>query len=245
MLKNIAKKVLPPYLVRLIREFRINYCDSSAIKSYSQEGEDLILLRILGYKRSGFYVDVGAHHPKRFSNTYLFYKLGWRGINIDPTPGSMKLFNKFRPRDINLEVGVSDSPGFLKFYMFNEPALNTFDEELARERDGKNRYRIVKVEKVKLDTLENILDKHLPKNTEIDFLSVDVEGLDFQVLKSNNWDKYKPKVVIVEILRKPLEELLDDEITLFMRKNGYKLFAKTLNSVFFSDEDFLYHKFGM
>ena len=64
--------------------------------SYSQEGEDLVLRKIFKKQDKGFYVDVGAHHPKRFSNTFLLYKKGWNGINIDATPGSMKLFNKFR-----------------------------------------------------------------------------------------------------------------------------------------------------
>ena len=70
---------------------------------YSQNGEDLILNRFLENKKNGFYIDIGAHHPIRFSNTYLFYKKGWRGINIDAMPGSMDLFNKIRSRDINIE----------------------------------------------------------------------------------------------------------------------------------------------
>ena len=79
------------------------------LKSYSQEGEDIILARIFGKQQNGFYVDVGAHHPYRFSNTYFFYKRGWKGINIDAMPGSMKIFNKYRPRDKNIEAGISDT----------------------------------------------------------------------------------------------------------------------------------------
>ncbi len=74
-------------------------------------------------KTTGFYVDVGAHHPLRFSNTYKFYKRGWHGINIDAMPGSMDLFNRLRHRDINLERAVSDSKQILTYYAFNEPAL--------------------------------------------------------------------------------------------------------------------------
>ena len=79
--------------------------------SYSLQGEDMVLKELFADKNQGFYVDVGAHHPFRFSNTYLFYKKGWRGINIDAMPRSMELFDKFRPRDINIECGVASNGG--------------------------------------------------------------------------------------------------------------------------------------
>jgi hypothetical protein len=77
-----------------------------AIRSYSQEGEDRVLAHVLdiGRRDPGFYVDVGAHHPQRFSNTYAFYLAGWRGLNIEPRPGSLSLFQRLRPRDINLNL---------------------------------------------------------------------------------------------------------------------------------------------
>ena len=87
---------------------------------YSQNGEDLILNRFLENKEKGFFIDVGAHHPIRFSNTYLFYKKGWSGINIDAMPGSMTKFNKIRPKDINIEKGVGIKNDKLIFYQFNE-----------------------------------------------------------------------------------------------------------------------------
>ncbi len=90
---------------------RNNIFNGHSINSYSQEGEDMVLRRLFEQKTVGYYVDVGAHHPKRFSNTYYFYKRGWRGINIDAMPGSMKLFNKMRPRDINVEIPVSSGEG--------------------------------------------------------------------------------------------------------------------------------------
>lgn len=88
--------------------------------SFSQEGEDMILRKLLDRKTTGFYIDVGAHHPQRFSNTYFFYLKGWSGINIDPIPGRMKLFNQLRNRDINLEIGISESKKSLTYYIFNE-----------------------------------------------------------------------------------------------------------------------------
>ncbi|MFM6346540.1 MAG: hypothetical protein ACKPFK_15520, partial [Dolichospermum sp.] len=89
--------------------------------SYSQEGEDLILARFFEKEKNGFYVDIGAHHPQRFSNTYYFYLKGWSGINIDAMPGSMKIFDDLRPLDINLEIPISDKSEILTYYEFDEP----------------------------------------------------------------------------------------------------------------------------
>src|SRR5690349_18351333 len=83
-------------------------------RSYSQEGEDMVLRRVFEHKAHGFYVDVGAHHPMRFSNTYFFYRRGWRGINIDARPGSKREFDRARPRDINVECGVAQVAGASK-----------------------------------------------------------------------------------------------------------------------------------
>jgi len=128
---------------------------------YSQEGEDLILDRLLEHRAEGFYVDVGAHHPVRFSNTYLFYRRGWRGINIDAMPGSMRKFERVRPHDINIECGVADNTGRLTYYRFDEPALNTFD---ATEAQLKNKppYRLLDTLEVSVERLDSLLERHLP-----------------------------------------------------------------------------------
>ena len=238
VIKKGAKLLLPDRVYKKLAEFKNAYIPTS-LKSYSQEGEDLILLRIFEKKRIGFYVDVGAHHPFRFSNTYLFYRLGWRGINIDATPGSMKLFNKFRKRDINIEVGIGEKEDILTFYIFNDPGLNTFDENLARQRNGKMGYYIIKELPVKVYPLSKILEEYLPKGQEIDFLNVDVEGKNFEVLKSNDWSTYRPKVVLVEILCFSIEEVFKDPIFIIMKENGYSFFAKTFNTCFFVENEFL------
>lgn len=105
-IKSVVKSLLPRALYEALRDYKNLYITRYATKSYAQEGEDLLLRRIFEHKHNGFYVDIGAHHPFRFSNTYLLYKRGWRGINVDAMPGSIKLFAKFRPRDVNLECGV-------------------------------------------------------------------------------------------------------------------------------------------
>ena len=204
-----------------------------ATLSYSQEGEDLIISRLLGDVLSGFYVEVGSHHPFRFSNTYSFYQRGWKGICIDPLPNSKALFNKWRPRDLALEMGVSATTSNMKYYLFNEPALNTFDQSLAKERDGLRNYKITRTIEVPTLPLSKILDEYLPDKQEINFLSVDVEGLDFQVLQSNDWHKYRPSFVIAECLKNDLFSLSDDPVVRFLASVGYKAYAKTGASVVF------------
>jgi FkbM family methyltransferase len=214
--------------------------------AYSQEGEDILLKRIFEYRKvndGGFYVDVGAHHPQRFSNTYFYYKRGWRGINIDATPDSMKLFDEIRPDDINIECAISDTEEKLTYYMFNEPALNSFDKELSIKRDKLANYNIIEEKEIYTKRLETILDKYLLKEVEIDFLSIDVEGFDFKVIQSNNWNKYRPKVVLVEILSKDINEMMVHESYKFMKSLGYRYYAKTVGTHFFIREDFYKMRF--
>lgn len=153
-------------------------------------------------------------------------------------PGSMKLFEKVRPRDINIEKPVSDKKQVLTYYAFNEPALNGFSKELSEERNGKGNYFVEFTKDIETSTLEEILDNHLPMNQQIDFLSIDVEGLDFMVLKSNNFDKYKPKVILIEILGSSLSNIEENEIAKFLRDFNYSVYAKAINTVIFISEEF-------
>jgi len=203
--------------------------------SYAMEGEDLVLQRLMDYRQTGTFVDVGAHHPKKYSNTYYYYRQGWRGINIDAMPGSMQAFMKERPEDINLEIPVSDIEQELTYYTFNAWDLNTFD---SSKIEVYLKFPGVKQEKeiiLKTRTLENILDEHFAKlkTSHIDFLSVDVEGWDLQVLRSNNWQKYRPEYVLAEDLFKNATETSSGKLAMFMRSVGYEFVAKTCNTSFF------------
>lgn len=239
MLKKILKSILPSNLIYFLSSLKDDYFTRWFLKSYSQEGEDMILRRIFEKQAQGFYVDIGAHHPKRFSNTFYFYQNGWCGINIDAMPGSMKSFDKIRPRDINIEIPISIKKEVLTFYIFNEPALNSFSKNLSELRnDADNPYYITDTKNIETSSLEEILDKNLLSNQVIDFMSIDVEGLDFMVLKSNNFNKYKPKVILIEILVDSLEEILNSEITLFLAENSYRIYAKAKNTVIYMTEEF-------
>ena len=237
MFKKILKSFLPKCVIHKCVNFKNNYLDGYAVKSYSQEGEDMILRRLFAKQNHGFYVDVGAHHPKRFSNTHYFYKKGWIGINIDAMPNSMKLFNKNRPKDINIEKPISNKKEILTYYAFNEPALNGFSKELSDEYCSIGYF--IKFQKdLETSTLEDILDKYLPNKTVIDFLSIDVEGLDFEVLKSNNFKKYRPKVILIEVLGNILTEIENNEIAIYLREYNYSVYAKTINTVIFIENNY-------
>ncbi len=186
-------------------------------------------------KRNGFYVNVGAHHPKRFSNTYHFYRFrGWRGINIDAMPGGMKAFHRSRPSDINLEAAVSDSAEELTYFIFNETALNTFDPDLAAQRNGKQGYYIVRQIPIRTQRLEKILEEYLPAGTKIDFLTIDVEGFDLKVLRSNDFNRFRPTVVLVEdITVTNWRQINDSATTQCLRAHGYEPFANTMRTIMY------------
>ncbi|ADE35620.1 FkbM family methyltransferase [Methanohalophilus mahii] len=234
-MKEKFNELIPSTIRKKVIKIYNYYWAHYSNDSYSQEGEDLILKKIFGDKKNGFYIDVGAHHPQRFSNTYYFYRQGWRGINIDAMPGSMYAFNRIRPDDLNLEIPISNKRDVLTYYSFEEPALNGFSVNLNVERAKKN--KIISKTNMETKTLEEVLDLWF-NSSEIDFLSIDVEGLDFQVLNSNNWTKYRPKVVLVESLKKSIENCYNDEMACYMKKNGYIIFAKTFNTVFFMETNF-------
>lgn len=211
------------------------YCKkaySHSLLSYSQEGEDMILRRIFDGRRKGFYVDVGAHHPQRFSNTYFFYVRGWRGINIDAMPGGMDLFNLIRPNDINIEAAIASERREMTYFMFDDPALNSFDERLSGNRD-KTAYNIIGSKVIFTRTLAEVLDQHLAPDRDIDFLSIDVEGLDLEVLESNNWDKYRPYCILVECVDHSLEGIEKNDVYRYLKGKNYDLFAKTANTFIF------------
>lgn len=188
--------------------------------TYSQYAEDLILDRLTGYKSKGFYVDIGANDPVRFNNTKKFYDRGWSGINVDPNPHCHRDLVKARPRDTNLNVGVGATKGTLPFYDFKETEISTFSPDRA-EKVKSEGYTLRKVINVPMVTLADIL-----KNVdEVDFLSVDAEDQNFEVLKSHDW-KVKPRVICIE-------NDTDHDYEGYLRQYGYKKVATTLLNSFF------------
>lgn len=223
-------------IYKIIKKLYLNYSFRLPNKSYSQEGEDIILKRYFENKTNGFYVDVGAYHPIRFSNTFLFYKMGWTGINIEARPGSKKLFDRVRKRDINIEAAINDGVSELTYYKFNEPALNGFSKDLSYKRNKLDDYKVIEEIKIRTITLAEVLRKNLPEHTMIDFMSVDVEGFDLNVLKSNDWKNYRPNFLLIEDLDINLMKPLNSEIFNYMIDKDYILIAKSYNTLFFRNK---------
>jgi len=242
-LRNIIKQFVPKTIKHTIKKYICKLNPSTS--TFSLCGEDRILSYLFLRQDSGFYVDIGAYDPIDCSNTYLFYEKGWRGINIDARPGSMNSFNRWRPRDINLEVAVANKEDSLTYYQLTESAstMNSFSQEFLKELGMED--KIVSQSQIKTDQLASILDKYLPPSTPIDFLSVDVEGMDLEVLKSNDWVAYRPKVVLVESIARNLETLSKVDIIDFMVSHDYECFAKTPNGVFFLEKSVQLHSVNM
>lgn len=248
------KKSLPPGLLNLIR----TGVESSAFlwkrRYYGQFGEDAVLQNIFRarawhraikenagkiQKHRGFYVDVGAFAPVQHSNTYWFYRQGWRGINIDAAPGSMRPFRWIRRRDVNLEMAVSDREGELIYYCWGIPnVMNTTSKEAADEviRMGGGQPQKLSIQSRRL---EHILDEHLPRGQTIDFLTVDVENHNFEVIQSNNWTKYKPTVVLVEADNdaSTIESVAGSKIATFLKAQGYSISAWIKPTIIFELEE--------
>jgi FkbM family methyltransferase len=206
---------------------------SSKPESYSQTGEDLII-ETMNNKEHGFYVDIGANHPKKINNTYLFYKKGWTGINIEPNPSRIWRFKLWRKRDINLNIGIGPNKSEMDFYSFKESTLSTFDKS-SSESYEKMGHKIKNVIKIPVSPLKEILNQYA-SNKEIDILSVDTEGFDMEVLESNDWNKFKPNFIILETIEyerngggKKLNHIFDP----YLKEKGYEKIAETyINSIY-------------
>jgi len=162
--------------------------------SYSQNFEDVILWRALKTVRDGFYIDVGAGNPELHSVTKAFYDLGWRGINVEPDPRAFAKLSEARPNDINIRACIAEQRGRVNFFCISESGLSTTVDDVAEfhRREGYN------VETIELPSipLRDICQTHV--RTEIHFLKIDVEGGERSVLRSMDFHKWRPWILVVE-----------------------------------------------
>ena len=189
-------------------------------ETYSAHKEDLIVKKFFKNKKNGFFVDVGCHHPSRINNTFLLYHLGWRGVNIDMNKLSIDLFNVCRKEDTNLNYAVSGKNNIINFYTNKEHSLTS--SILKKSNFEKFKYK----KTIESKTLTSILKKTKYRNKQIDFLNIDAEGVDFQVLKSLDFNIYKPKLICIEMWRtNPKKSTKDNNIYKFLKNKNYKLIA--------------------
>jgi FkbM family methyltransferase len=169
--------------------------------------------------QTGFYLDVGANHPFQISNTYRLYAAGMRGICVEPNDMLADLHQRVRPEDILLRTVVGPTNGLQRFYELSYHGVSTAsDEELAaRQRAGATLLKTTYKPMLRLDTLLETC--RLPGREVFSFLSVDTEGWDEMVLNTNDWNLYRPQVVIVEAN----DEASEASISNLMNSKGYRL----------------------
>ena len=213
--------------------------------SYSYGGVDSLVLNIFKNQEKGFYLDIGCGHPIKNNNTYLLNKKGWNGINIDLDEENIDLFNSYRKKDVNLATAVSDKEGETDLYFYHsKSALNTISKENANFQKAK----VSAIKKIKTQTINKILENSPFKDKKIDFLSVDVEGSEFSILKNFDFKKYSPKVIVVEYLDLSLKKLEIKNLNIdnIIKSEIYKLIESnnyTLANILHSDLVFINNNF--
>ena len=203
--------------------------------SYSQFGEDRKIIKLFKKNKKGLYLDIGCFHPVRQSNTYLMYKLGWKGINIDLNPLSIELFKVARPYDINICTAISNTNSTETAYIDHSlSSLNTINKEHTNFLKKAFGLINLKTKKIKTTTLTKLLKKI--KIRKIDFMNIDVEGSELKILKSIDFKYFDIKIICIEILSQfhtKHEVYNKNKIISILNKNNYKLKFKTLaNHIF-------------
>ena len=233
MLKYIIN--LPSYLLRKFRARKI---------SYSLSTIDLLITHIFKNKKKGFFIDIGCNHPVYNNNTYLLYKKGWRGINVDLDKQSIKLFNLFRKYDFNKNAAVSSVSKEVDLYFYhNKSAINTLNKTSAEFQKAIPK----EVRKITTNTLNSIILESSFADKKVDFLSIDVEGYELEVLKGFDLKKYSPKVIVIEFLDLSLKKLevvnfkiqtvLDSPVYKYMTDNNYTLVNWIHSDLLFVSKD--------
>ena len=232
-------------MINLIKKL---YYEKYTKKSYSISNVDLIIDRMFSKVKKGVFIDLGCNHPIKFNNTYLLYKRGWRGINIDLDKESIDEFNKIRDKDYNVQSLISTNIGEEKeiYYYHSRSAINTLSRELLEQR--KTKKDSIKILKETTNTLENIIEKSPFKNQKINLLSIDIENHEYEALKKFNFSKFRIDVIVIEIhdlrqkkleiYNQSLDFVVNSKIYKLLTNNSYKLVNWVNSDFVFVQEDF-------
>jgi len=197
--------------------------------SFSKSGDDIQLMKLINQSTPGTYVDIGCWHPVKASNTYFFYLRGWKGICIDPNPELKILYDKIRPKDVFVTCALGNNAGNLNYYMLNDnfSSMNTLNYDFLKSK--KMEKEIKKTIKIPTRSLKMVLDDKVSINDRLDFFDIDAEGYDLEVLKSNDWSKYRAKIIVIET-DIPLQGDVVSETTQYLEHVDYRLIGKSIIS---------------
>ena len=180
------------------------------------------------------YIDIGAHHPWYYNNTYLFYRQGARGVNVEPDPSLYAGLRRRRRHDVNLNMGIGPREAEMDFYVMSSRALNTFSAIEARKYVEQHGLRILDTRRIRVQTFAQAVDTHLGRTP--DLVSLDAEGLDLDILRSIDFSRYRPHVFCVETISYAGRDgsgIKNLEIHALMLQHGYMLYADTyINSIY-------------
>ena len=229
----------------------------STNRTYSIEAEDLLAERLV-YKligkpesETGVYVDIGAYDPLRASNTHLLYKRGWHGLNVEPNPDQIQRFLDLRPRDKTINIGISEMEGSLLYTKFKEPLLNGFLEPKWVECHVRMGAEIVSQQQIPVAPASKIIAEQLP-DTHVDLLDIDVELLEMEVLRSLDFDSFRPSVIVIELhgpvhqldTTKPIpsydvETISRTKEARLLKAAGYAFFSRLWHSSIFLERSYV------
>ena len=223
------------------------YYERYSKKSYSISNVDLVIDRLFRDIEKGVYIDVGCNHPIKYNNTYLLYKRGWTGINIDLDETSIKEFNIIRKKDHNVQKMVGSLDGEEKeiYYYHERSAINTLSKELAEKRTTKPREIIKKT----ATTLNKIIENSPYRNKKINLMSIDIENYEYEALKNFNFERYRIDIIItectdmsqskLEIYNQSLEYIINTDLYKLLKKNNYKLINWVNSDLIFVKNDYI------
>ncbi len=206
------------------------YYNKYSKTSYYISGVDLIIDRMFAKVKKGIYIDLGCNHPIKYNNTYLLYKRGWEGINIDADDKSIQEFKYFRKKDYNIRALISSKKNKAKYYFYHErSALNTVDTKLVKKRNIKPKKIIIR----ETTTLNDIIENSPYNNSKINLLSIDIENHEYEALKTFRFKKYNIECIVIEILntlnkkietqKQNLDFIMKSKVFKLLKKNNYKL----------------------
>lgn len=211
-----------------------------SLESFSQCGEDLIVNFVFQAMQvhQPTYLDIGAHHPIKYSNTNFFYKMGSRGVSVEPNSDLYKLHVKHRRHDVSLNCGIgAQDAGQINFYLMSNSTLNTFSESEAKRYEEFGTYKIQNIVKIPVVGINTILEQYFPEASP-DFVTIDVEGLDFSIISAIDFNRWRPKVFCIETLTysETRQEKKNMEVIEFLISKDYFVYGDTYINTIFVDK---------